>query len=202
MPSRAIPVAGLQPEKPHCPSCYSPFDGVYSFCPKCQFSFGARADRFPYDLGELRAIHDEENRLESKAIAKLERAIKQFETRFPQLSFHFILTQLPPGTDAREVGFWALNTARAGEAELRGRERRHALLLLIDRANRHASLTLGYGLDPHLGDDTARRLLDKALPQLQAGNFAGAAARIVTTLQKYLETAQREATYVAQRYEI
>ena len=142
---------------------------------------------------------DPEERLSDKEYRKLDKAIQGFERRFPQLRFCVYLNRLPEAADAREFGFWLINHASPADGEDQS-DRLRTILVVIDRQNRQASVTVGYGLDPFIGDDTGGRFLSDSKDDFIAGDFVAGTIGFMKRVNQHLSRVSRPACEAAERF--
>lgn len=142
---------------------------------------------------------DLENRLEPSEANKISKAIRRFEKRFLQFRASVHLTRLPEGGDVREFGYWLFNHCSFAEGET-PEDRAGTLLILIDRESRSAGLTVGYRLDPFLGDDTGLRLFGETKDGFTDGDYAGGVTDFLTAVANHFSKIAEPASYAAERY--
>lgn len=172
------------PEKVHCPACYSADDRGEESCRHCGFSAAVCAERYPMQPPAFERLMDAEGLLGKRQRARLDKAIDSFEAKFPQLRIATHLTRLPEGLDVREVGYWLVNFCPLSDGET-AENREGTLLFVIDHLNRQAGLTLGYGLDPFLGDDRGHRILSSVKQDLQREDYVGALRGVLRAVQRH-----------------
>jgi uncharacterized membrane protein YgcG len=99
---------------------------------------------------------------------------------------------LHPDTDPREFGFWLFNASVPPDPEA-AIHRPWSILQVIDRGSRRASFTVGYGLDPFLGDDSLRHCLEAGSKDFSKGKYGDGAARCLGKLHQVLKRARKSA---------
>lgn len=129
----------------------------------------------------------------------LDKAIEPLEKSLPQVRVHVCLGRLHPDTDPREFGFWLFNASVPPDSEAAS-HRPWSVLLVIDRASRRASLTIGYGLDPFVSDRHLTTCLEAGQPDFQGSRYVPGAATCLKKLHTLLSTSQRNSTGVATRF--
>jgi TPM domain len=181
-----------------CPGCHRVIPVVVDRCPHCNYNAWTCVDHFPYSPPPLDRYVDVENRLSNEDRARIDRAIDTLEADLPQVGVHLCIVRLLPGTDARECGFWMLNACIPRDEE-EARNRPWSVLLLIDTHALAASATVGYGLDPFVGDEQLRAALAAGQPDWLQGNFGAGALKFVHQLQHALTDACRLAIKSARK---
>ncbi len=154
----------------NCPSCSQPVADDAPSCAGCGLSielldrkFGAVPRHFPH----VTDIAAELTRWQS---ARLEWHSRYFERAFPQARFVMFLTRLPRGANVREYGFWLFNRARFSLDEARGGNN-FSILLTIDCAGGQAAMTVGYGLELLLPEQTLREVLESVSRDFAKGRY-------------------------------
>ena len=142
---------------------------------------------------------DVDDRLSPADRLLLDKAIEPLEQSLPQIRVHVCLGRLHPDTDPREFGFWLFNASVPPDTEAAS-HRPWGVLLVIDRASRRASLTIGYALDPFVSDRHLTTCLEAAHPDFQRSRYGPGAATCLKKLHTLLSTAQRNSTGVATRF--
>ena len=118
-----------------------------------------------------RGVSDSAGVLTAGEARRIKRAIRAFERRFPQTGFTVALLPLGKDTPGATYTYWVFNRSNpAGELQ-QGRDNRH-LFVLVDTASRGAWMTVGYGLEPFIGERHLQQCLGKAQPQFAQGRFA------------------------------
>lgn len=132
-------------------------------------------------------ISDSTNTLSSGEVSKVRKRIATLQRRFPQLALQIVLRKFPAEHPISLYAFWLFNAgAFAGESR-RGKENR-AILLLIDPERKESALIPGYGLEPLLKPEALGHLLDLAGPVWEAGMWLEGIDRVLTGLDKLLES--------------
>lgn len=155
---------------PRCPSCSTPLEDLTQVCPRCRFTAVVCARKYPYHPPRLERFLDAENRLTKSQRRRLHRAVDRFERIFPQITFYVCITRLPRNDDCREFGYWLFNASTPVD-QADEQRRFHSILLVIDRNNRGASLTIGYGLDQFIGDQVLYQLIGTATAEFKSGKY-------------------------------
>lgn len=169
-----------------CPYCDSPLLEDSPSCPRCGLTLEKAGAFFGTVPRLLRGVSDAAGVLKGADIRRLKAAILKFERRFPQAGFTVAFIPLPEGTPGATYTYWVFNRCNpAGELH-QGSSNRH-IFLLVDTAGRDAWLTVGYGLEPFIGEQHLSPCLAKAQPHLAAGAYPEA----VITLLEELETTFR-----------
>ena len=163
----------MQPETTECPACRLTF-------PRTVTLLGATPRM---TLG----VADSTGSLSSSEIGKIRKKLEYIQRRFPQAVIQVVMRALPLDHPFSLYAFWLLNAgAFAGEGR-RGKHN-HSILLLIDPGRKESALVPGYGFEGLLSQEALGHLLDLAGPVWEAGMWAEGIDRVLTGLDKLLET--------------
>ena len=187
-----VPASLFAPQDPSCPSCHARLNSLQHVCGVCGFRAEAACRRYPYEAPPMERFMDPESRLSARRRYDLEEVIDGFEARFPQVKFHVCIIRLPENSECREFGYWLFNSSPARTEDER-MQRYHGILLLVDRFRRVASLTVGYGLDPFLGDDVLRAVMGEAHKSFTQGCYAEGIETVARELEEELRCAHAAA---------
>lgn len=171
-----------------CPGCHAVLQGAVDQCSHCGYSAWTCVDHFPYSPPPLDRYIDVESRLSNEDRARLDREIDRIESGMPQVRLYLCVVKLLPGTDVRECGFWMLNASVPRDEE-EASHRPWSVLLILDTQSLSASATVGYGLDPWLGDPQLRTALAAGRGEWVRGNLAAGAAKFLQQLHHALRAA-------------
>lgn len=117
----------------------------------------------------------------------MRKRVSALQRRFPQLVLQIVIRSLPQEHPFSLYAFWLFNAgAFAGEARRGGDN--HAILLLLDPKRRESALIPGYGLEPLLKQEALGHLLDLAGPVWEAGMWMEGMERVLSGLEKLLES--------------
>jgi uncharacterized membrane protein YgcG len=186
-----IPFVAFRPGKMLCPSCSAILPVVADECPRCHFTATVCLEKYPFQAPRLERLIDPEERLQPHDLKLLNRAVNRFERRFPQTRVHLCVTRLPENADSREFGYWLFNISQP-ESQEEEHHRFFGILLVIDRANRSASATVGYGLDPFIDDGVLKNILTASKEDFQQGEYAQGVARFLKLTEKRLHDEYKE----------
>lgn len=122
---------------------------------------------------------------------RLARTVRHFERRFPQsrlaIVFNCFSDEFPLGAHL----FWLFNTAGIATHDRKwGRNR--DVLIGIDVERGLAGITVGYGLEPFLGQKALDHVMHLAVPKLEESEFAAGALEIVRGLSRLMEGVCRD----------
>jgi len=154
-------------------------------CPNCGYSAINAVENFDFGAPTLQPILDVEGVLGSQRIGNRLVTLSDF---YPDVFPVVCTLSLEPGTDAREFGYWLLNASPV-ETEEDEKRRRNTILLVIDVANHQASVTLGYEIEPFLGDSSIRQCLEGTAEQMAQGDFTEAVIRFIDSVHITLDHA-------------
>ena len=194
-----VPAVVFNPERVHCPSCFQPYDRAGASCTRCGFSLQVACAKFPFAPPEIERIIDPEEAFTARDRRLVEKAVARFERHFPGIRVAVHPTRLPEGADVREFGFWLFNQAPLAEGEA-PEDRAGTLLLILDRHNRQAGLTVGYELDPFIGDDTGNRCLAAGKKDFEASDYGRGVVAFLGRLDELLAHQSVPALENAERF--
>jgi uncharacterized membrane protein YgcG len=112
-------------------------------------------------------------------------AIARLERRFPQITFTVLATRVPAETRLGAYAFWIFNRGAVGPGTDRGGAN-HAVLLTIDPHHGRSNLTIGYGLEPFVGERHLEAALASGLDDFAGGRFAGGALAVIRRIGEIL----------------
>lgn len=161
----------------YCPHCATPVSIDTNSCQQCGFNAGHLHRTIGSQWVRLQRVTDAAQCLRLEDHRKMEIQLNDFERNFPQLFFAVYLGVLPISLSVSELGFWLLNHG-AFETPSLTRRNDFGLLVVIDPASRHVSLTTGYALESLFQHDRVLKMLRAAAKELSQGAFAAAIAGI------------------------
>ena len=116
---------------------------------------------------------------------RVERSIRRFGCRFPQLFFAVRTVALEEPVSLQQFGFWLLNRAEFSDLpEAKGND--GGVLLVVDAESRTAGLTWGYRVDPFLGEANTFKILTKAHPFFLEGDWCRGMIVVARSVDKVL----------------
>ena len=183
---------------PLCPSCSGTTAEGERACGTCGYSFEFAAKLLPYTAPELRKFIDYEGHLSREDIKVGQRALEKLREHFPQVTLCTCVARVPDGVSISEFGFWLFNQSVPNGPRLTER-RLHSILLCVDPYRGEASLTLGYGLDPFVGDGALAACLSKIQKPLGAGDYGKAVSKLCAELRPVLARGFEQASGAYQR---
>jgi uncharacterized membrane protein YgcG len=175
-------------------------DNLQDACVYCGFTAFQAVEKFRLAAPELGLVHDEEGLLRGRRRERLEEQIREFNRDFPQLSVTIYLTALPSSWDAREFGYWLANASPMNAEEDPGK-RFFKLLLVVDDANKQASITTGYALEPFITSRQRTQILAGRRGLFQRRDYFRAPRRTLEDLRRVLAASCRKAGRIAQSYD-
>ncbi len=162
----------------HCPYCHGPLREESFSCSGCGLTLEKATDFFGEPPALKRGVHDPEGVLTAADVRLLGGGIAAFERRCPGTGFTAAFMALPENTPAGAYAWWLFNQCNpAGETQ-EGPENCH-LFLLVDTVGKGAWMTLGYGLEPFIGERHLRQFLEGARPHFSRGEYAAGAALVI-----------------------
>jgi uncharacterized membrane protein YgcG len=194
-----LPAKVFDPPPVACPGCYFALKDAVPSCPHCGYDAWSCVEKFPWIPPPLERIMDVDDRLAPEERTQIEKSAEVIEQSFPQVRIHVCLGRLHPDTDPREFGFWLFNASVPPDDEAAS-HRPWSILLVIDRASRRASLTLGYGLDPFLSDRRLTACLESAAGDFTLGRYGQGTLTCLRRLHAQLINSRRDASYIAAKF--
>lgn len=163
-----------------CPYCSNPAFESLAECPRCGFALHKLDALFGTIPRLSPGISDAGKLFSKRDVAKLTAEISRFEKKFPQLLFSIVTTNLAPGDNLAAYAFWIFNKAGVCRPLDKGGDNRN-ILLMIDAGNARASLLVGYGLEPFVGEKHLAAVIADAAPEFREGSyFEGTKAAIAS----------------------
>lgn len=170
-----------------CPYCQKPVAEEASGCAECGLDLGKLDQVLGIPPVIQAGLKDQGGRLTRSGVRQIQRVMRQFSDRFPQIRLALVLEEAPGVVPLRTWVWWLFNRGSFSVALDKGFANRD-ILLALDPARRQAALTIGYGLEPFVGQRDLGNALEAALPALAAGDWAGSFIQILKTLDHVLET--------------
>lgn len=168
-----------------CPDCEQRIHRTATGCPHCGYSL-SDSDRI---FGEVEVksgrLGDEAGLLRRRERKRVEKEIRRFGMKFPQLFFAVRTVSLEEPVNLRQFGFWLLNRAEFGDLD-QGLGNDSGVLLVIEAESRKASLTYGYRVEPFLGEIDTFKCLSKAHPYLLEGDWHRGIVTVARNVDKVL----------------
>jgi len=168
-----------------CPYCRTPLRETSTECPSCRLTFG-RAKALLGPVPRLTAgICDSTRLLGGMGTRRVRNALDRLKRRFPQLKPQIILREFPGEHPFELQVFWLFNAGNFVSEDEKGSANR-AVLLAIDPPNNRAAVMVGYGLEPFVGDEALKHLLDQADPAWKSGHYAEGILTVLRGLDSLL----------------
>ncbi len=171
----------------HCPYCQNPVEEESTGCMACGLDLG-KLDQvlgIPPALGA--GLRDEGQMLKRSDARQVRKVIAQFCHRFPQIRLALVLEETSAVLPLRTWAWWLFNRANFSVALDKGFANRD-ILLVLDPRRCQAALTIGYGLEPFVGQRDLAAALEVAQSALRARDWGEASIQILKTLDHILET--------------
>jgi uncharacterized membrane protein YgcG len=119
----------------------------------------------------IRGVSDSAGVLTTADLRVIRRRIADFERRFPQTGFTVALMAVSKDFPGATYAYWVFNRCNpAGELN-QGSANRH-VFLLVDTAGKGAWMTIGYGLEPFIGERHLRQSIEKGRPHFERAQYA------------------------------
>jgi uncharacterized membrane protein YgcG len=129
-----------------------------------------------------RGVSDSAGVLTPADIRVIRRAIAGFERRFPQAGFTVAFMSLAKDTPGPTYTYWVFNRSNPAGEMNQGCANRH-VFLLVDTAGKGAWMTLGYGLEPFIGERHLQQVLQKAQPYLARAQYAAGVTELLAEME-------------------
>ena len=155
-----------------CPSCAHLLDAPVDRCPQCKFSLSRMDMKFGLVPAHSRFLTDRSGKLALEDMEQLRAMLRLFQKKFPQTLFSILITELEPGISVAEYAFWLANRAKFGGVDKALADNLN-LLLVIDLTGKAAAFTVGYGLEPYLGESDLQDVLDEFATTVHERDLAG-----------------------------
>ncbi len=160
-------------------------------CPACRLTL----DRATALLGPIPrlglGVADLAGVLPNGDAAKIAKAVSRLMWTFPQISLHVLLHVFPEDHPFDLHVFWLFNCGGFSKESQKAGENR-TILHTLDPAKGRSALTVGYGLEPFLGDEALDHLLELAEPAWLAGEWTRGILEVIAGLDRLLESAALE----------
>jgi len=174
-----------------CPYCRNPLTETSVECLHCHLTL----DRATALLGPIprlgRGVCDTTGLLLPKEVQKIAKAGSKLTWTFPQVTLHILLHEFPQEHPFSLHVFWIFNCGGFSTEHTRGEDNR-SILLALDPVQGNAALTVGYGLEPFLGDDALDHLLELSDPAWKNGEWTRGILDVIAGLERLLENAAVE----------
>jgi len=168
-----------------CPSCTALLEFPAPRCPQCKLTLQKLDMKFGLVPAHSRFLTDRSGQLPLDAMKQLRAALRLFQKKFPQSLFSILVTELPGGTSVSEYAFWLANRAKFSSGETTFGEN-FGVLLVIDLHAHSAALTVGYGLENHVGEEDLKTVLDDFAKGLRDEDLAAGLRAGVVSLTRRL----------------
>lgn len=180
-----VPASQIAIAAPLCPSCGHEVGEDHRACGGCGYGFEFATQLLPYEAPPLRKFIDYDGHLSRDDIKHGQRALEKLRAQFPQVTLCTCLAKVPSEVSLAEFGFWLFNQSVPDSPRLTER-RLHSVLLCIDPDRCEASLTVGYGLDPFIADESLAECLAKIQRPLEARDYGKALTKLCQALRPVL----------------
>lgn len=188
-----LPASQIAIAEPLCPSCGGEVGENHAACGYCGYGFEFATQLLPYEAPPLRKFIDFDGCLTREDIRLGQRAVERLRIQFPQITLCTCLATVPSEVSLSEFGFWFFNQSVPNSPRLTER-RLHSILFCIDPDRGEASLTVGYGLDPFIADQSLSACLAKIHKPLAARDYGKAISKLCRALRPILSEGADEAS--------
>ncbi|MFM1560190.1 MAG: hypothetical protein ACKJSK_12825 [Roseibacillus sp.] len=175
-----------------CPYCRTALTEDTPVCPQCKLELlSAKRVLGPAPRLNHQGVSDFSNCITPREEKRLVCAIDNFQERFPQTRLAVVFKAFSPEIPLGTQLFWLFNTAGlASEGSKQGKNR--DILIGINTSKSEAGLTIGYGLEPFLGQDALDHVMQFAVPSMQSGEHAKGVHEIIRGLSLLMEGVCRD----------
>jgi uncharacterized membrane protein YgcG len=162
----------------NCPYCQTPVFEMAGSCPRCGLNMEKAGAFFGIAPAIEPGINDLAHVINRRGRTRLAAEIAIFKTRFPQCGMTVVFMALDENHPGKTFAFWLFNKAVIiSQVTLSSRNRE--VFLLVDTKRRTPYLTVGYGLEPFVGEKDLRECLDVGLTHFANDDFAEGAMQVV-----------------------
>jgi uncharacterized membrane protein YgcG len=176
-----------------CPFCKTPVarENVHE-CPRCGLSHTKVARMFGIPPQTLPGITDSTGELSFLQRRAIRNDIARLEYRFPQVRIAIFITGgLDAQTPLNTYTFWLFNNGNVCP-NLEKAGLNHTVLLVIDKTNARASLTVGYGLETYLDESLLEAILESSKTDFAEKSTGGAIRTVLHSLSAVLGSVHRQ----------
>ncbi|NNC88864.1 MAG: hypothetical protein HKN82_10450 [Akkermansiaceae bacterium] len=183
-----------------CPRCVQRVHRSAMQCPHCGFDI-ADVDRvFGEQEVRLKCLTDAAGVMRKREREAAERALADFQRKFPQLFFAVYFGTFRELPSLRQFGFWLLNRGAFEDVDV-SRPNEGGILLSVDVGGKSAGISFGYLLQPFLDDDLTFTALSAAHPFLLQGHYLRATEVVVERMTRILKRQSRRVRRDPERLE-
>lgn len=183
-----------------CPRCVQRIHRAAASCPHCGFALAEADQRFGTDDVRLSSLADTAGLLRRRERERVERAMEDFNRKFPQLFIAVYTGSLGEVGQLRQFGFWLLNRAAFDDVPVE-KPNAAGILLVVDAESKAAGFTFGYMLDPFLEEGDTFDCLTRAHSHWLEGNYADGIVKSIGQLTLVLRKRCRQASRDRERFE-
>lgn len=173
-----------------CPRCVQRIHATAAQCPHCGFSLSDLDEEFGREEVLLARLSDKAGALRLRERTKLHQWLVGFEKSFPQLFFSVYFGALQPNVSIRSFAFWLLNRGAFHDIDVT-RPNEGGVMLVIDVAEKSATLTFGYQLDGFISDDVSFDILAAAHPFFLQEQYLAGCQVVLKKIVKHLRKQSR-----------
>lgn len=169
-----------------CPFCKAPLRETDPGCGGC----GISLEKIDTLLGAVprlvSGLSDGAGIISRKDSRRILGQLNETHILFPQVEVSVVtLDGIPDNVNLGTYTFWLFNRSDVvRQFDTEGRN--HDILLTIDASGRRAALTVGYGLEPLVGERHLTEVLAAGEPMLVADSFTAAVLAMLEAMQKVL----------------
>ena len=154
-----------------CPYCHAHAHEELARCPECGFALQQVRELFGVAPNLAAGVHDLQAVFTARQIRTLKGRLAEFRRKFPQSSFSVVTADHPsPSLPLAVFAFWLFNMSGLCRNLDKGGDN-HDLLLVIEANLGLACLTIGYGLEPFIGQEHLGFIVEQAKSDFENGYF-------------------------------
>ena len=169
-----------------CPSCKTPLVSDPERCPHCGFAYQELVRKFgaapKYDARVTDITYKELTVFELRRIDKL---LTRYERKFPQSRFCVLFLDLRIGWDLAEYTFYLANRCNFLPPAIKEADNK-LVLMAVDYSSGQVAMATGYGLEPYLGEDDMRAVLEAVAAPLARKKYVAAVKLAVARTMNHL----------------
>lgn len=178
-----------------CPYCREPLSELSPECPGCKLEL-RRAAALLGPIPQIEAgICDQVEALDRRSYTRIRRRIERIDRRFPQVRIQILCRSFPRDHPLALYAFWIFNLGGISIGEEKGGDN-HTVLLTLDPLAKKSAITIGYGIEPFIGEADLERLLDLGESAWQEKEWGQGILRVLDGLELLFESVIRELSSV------
>ncbi len=183
-----------------CPRCVQRIHRAAQSCPHCGFTLTDADENFGMGEVRLRSLTDSAGLFRRGERGKVEAAMEEINTRFPQVFVAVYTGALGEVANMRQFGFWLLNRAAFEDVPV-SKPNEAGILITVDPESRAAGMAFGYLLDPYLEEEDTFECLSRGHAHWLEGRYADGIVKTLRQLGRILAKRSRQARRDPEKFE-